>query len=158
VRDVNVFLNSLHSALALGPVGQDHLLQARQMQALSFAVHIPLVCFGIAFPVMVLLMEWWGQRTGDPLYRTIARRWSRVMIALFANRRDHGHRAELRDGGAVAELHRDVRTAPLPSRGTVAPPPRGAARPAPGASPPPACSRASASSQSPKPGGPTRSA
>jgi cytochrome bd ubiquinol oxidase subunit I len=84
VRDVNVFLDSLHSALALGPVAQDHLLQARQMQALSFAVHIPLVCFGIAFPVMVLLMEWWGQRTGDPLYRTIARRWSRVMIALFA--------------------------------------------------------------------------
>jgi cytochrome d ubiquinol oxidase subunit I len=33
---------------------------------------------------MVLVMEWWGQRTGDPLYRTIARRWSRVMIALFA--------------------------------------------------------------------------
>jgi hypothetical protein len=33
---------------------------------------------------MVLPMEWWGQRTGDPLCRTIARRWSRVMIALFA--------------------------------------------------------------------------
>jgi hypothetical protein len=84
---VNVLLDSLHSvvpAQALGPAAQDHLLQARQMQALSFTVHIPLVCFGIAFPVMVLLMEWWGQRTGDPLYRTIARRWSRVMIALFA--------------------------------------------------------------------------
>jgi cytochrome d ubiquinol oxidase subunit I len=84
VRDVNAFRDSLQSALALGPVAQDHLLQARQMQALSFTAHIPLVCFGIAFPAMVLLMEWWGQRTGDPLYRTIARRWSRVMIALFA--------------------------------------------------------------------------
>ncbi len=81
---MNVLLDSVHSAPALGPVAQDHLFQARQMQALSFTVHIPLVCFGIAFPVMVLLMEWWGQRTGDPLYRTIARRWSRVMIALFA--------------------------------------------------------------------------
>ena len=81
---MGVLLDSLHSALALGPVAQDHLLQARQMQALSFTAHIPLVCFGIAFPVMVLLMEWWGQRTGDPLCRTIARRWSRVMIALFA--------------------------------------------------------------------------
>jgi cytochrome d ubiquinol oxidase subunit I len=69
---------------ALGPVEQEHLLQARQMQALSFAVHIPIVCFGIAFPTMVLLMEWLGRRTGDPLYRTIARRWSRVMVALFA--------------------------------------------------------------------------
>jgi cytochrome d ubiquinol oxidase subunit I len=77
-------LYALPLAQALGPVEQDHLLQARQMQALSFAVHIPLVCFGIAFPAMVLTMEWLGQRTGDPLYRTIARRWSRVMIALFA--------------------------------------------------------------------------
>jgi cytochrome d ubiquinol oxidase subunit I len=71
-------------AQALGPVQQDHLLQARQMQALSFAVHIPLVCFGIAFPVMVLVMEWLGHRTGDPVYLAIARRWSRVMVALFA--------------------------------------------------------------------------
>jgi cytochrome bd ubiquinol oxidase subunit I len=71
-------------AQALGPVQQDHLLQARQMQALSFAVHIPLVCFGIAFPVMVLVMEWMGHRTGDPMYLAIARRWSRIMVALFA--------------------------------------------------------------------------
>jgi cytochrome bd ubiquinol oxidase subunit I len=72
---VNVLLDVLHNlvpAQALGPVGQDHLLHARQMQALSFTVHIPLVCFGIAFPVMVLLMEWLGRRTGDPLYLTIA--------------------------------------------------------------------------------------
>ena len=71
-------------AQALGPVQQDHLLQARQMQALSFAVHIPLVCFGIAFPLMVLVMEWLGHRTGDPIYLAIARRWSRIMVALFA--------------------------------------------------------------------------
>ncbi|MCW2996000.1 MAG: cytochrome bd ubiquinol oxidase subunit [Conexibacter sp.] len=77
-------LTALPIAQALGPVEQDHLLAARQMQALSFSVHIPLVCFGIAFPAMVLIMEWLGQRTGDPVYRTIARRWSRIMIALFA--------------------------------------------------------------------------
>jgi cytochrome d ubiquinol oxidase subunit I len=75
---------SMVIAQALGPVEQEHLLQARHMQALSFAVHIPLVCFGIAFPVMVLAMEGLGRRTGDPLYTTIARRWSRIMIALFA--------------------------------------------------------------------------
>ena len=57
-------------AAALSPVHQQYLLQARQMQALSFAVHIPLVCFGIAFPVMVLFAEWMGMRTGDPVYRT----------------------------------------------------------------------------------------
>ena len=54
------------------------------MQALSFAVHVPLVCFGIAFPSMVLLVESLYVRTGDPLYRTLAKRWSKVMIALFA--------------------------------------------------------------------------
>ncbi len=61
---MGVLLDSLHSALALDPVAQHHLLQARRMQALSFTVHIPLVCFGIAFPVMVLLMEWWGSAPG----------------------------------------------------------------------------------------------
>jgi cytochrome d ubiquinol oxidase subunit I len=65
-------------------VHQAYLLQARQMQALSFAVHIPLVCFGIAFPAIVLFCEWLHLRTGDPLYRTLARRWTRIMAALFA--------------------------------------------------------------------------
>jgi cytochrome d ubiquinol oxidase subunit I len=65
-------------------MSQDYLFQARQMQAMSFAVHIPLVCFAIALPSVVVFTEWRHVRTGDPLYRTIARRWSRVMIALFA--------------------------------------------------------------------------
>jgi cytochrome bd ubiquinol oxidase subunit I len=75
---------ALTFAAALSPVEQQHLLDARQMQALSFAVHIPLVCFGIAFPAMVLFVEWLYQRSGDELYRTLARRWTRVMVALFA--------------------------------------------------------------------------
>src|SRR6202167_4300155 len=66
------------------PVRQAYLLQARQMQALSFAVHIPLVCFGIAFPAMIMFVEWLHLRTGDPVYLTLARRWSRIMAALFA--------------------------------------------------------------------------
>ncbi len=71
-------------ASALGPVMQHYLGEARQMQALSFAVHIPLVCFGIAFPAMVLFVEWLYRRSGDEVYRAIARRWTRVMVALFA--------------------------------------------------------------------------
>jgi len=74
----------LQIAQALGRVDQDYLLEARQMQALSFAVHIPLVCFGVAFPALVLGMEWLGHRRGDPLLLALARRWSKVMIALFA--------------------------------------------------------------------------
>src|SRR5881227_179500 len=72
------------AATALGPVHQQYLLEARQMQALSFAVHIPLVCFGIAFPAMVLFVEWLYHRSGDEVYLTLARRWTRVMVALFA--------------------------------------------------------------------------
>jgi cytochrome d ubiquinol oxidase subunit I len=72
------------AAAALTPVTQQYLLQARQMQALSLAVHIPLVCFGIAFPALVLFCEWRFLRSGDPIYRTLARRWSKVMLALFA--------------------------------------------------------------------------
>ena len=70
--------------LALAPVHQDYLLEARQMQALSFAVHIPLVCFGVAFPAMLMFVEWLYLRTGDELYRVLAKRWTKIMVALFA--------------------------------------------------------------------------
>ena len=66
------------------PANQPDLLEARQMQAMSFAVHIPLVCFGIAFPAMVLFVEGLWLRTGDPAYKALAKRWSKVMLILFA--------------------------------------------------------------------------
>jgi cytochrome bd ubiquinol oxidase subunit I len=74
----------LGTAAAFVPVDQHYLLQARQMQALSFAVHIPLVAFGISFPVMVLFVEWLYVRSGDRVYLMVARRWTRLMVALFA--------------------------------------------------------------------------
>ena len=67
-----------------GSVDQEYLLEARQMQALSLGVHIPLVCFGIAFPAMVLFTEWLHLRTGSPVYKALAKRWSKVMMILFA--------------------------------------------------------------------------
>jgi cytochrome bd ubiquinol oxidase subunit I len=75
---------ALAAAAPFAPVDKEYLFEARQMQALSFAVHIPIVCFGIAFPAFVLFMEALWLRTGDPVYRTIAKRWSKVMLALFA--------------------------------------------------------------------------
>jgi cytochrome bd ubiquinol oxidase subunit I len=54
------------------------------MQALWFAAHIPLVAFGISFPAMVLFAEWLNLRAGGEPYLTIARRWTRVVVALFA--------------------------------------------------------------------------
>src|SRR5438309_3838032 len=72
------------SLSGLAPEHQAYLSQARQMQALSFAAHIPLVCFGIAFPALILFVEWLHLRTGDDLYRVLARRWTKVLVALFA--------------------------------------------------------------------------
>jgi cytochrome d ubiquinol oxidase subunit I len=66
------------------PASQEYLLEARQMQALSLGVHIPLVCFGISFPAMVLFVEWLHNRTGNPDYKALAKRWSKVMLILFA--------------------------------------------------------------------------
>ena len=66
----------LASVGAFAPVDQHYPLQARQMQALSVAVHIPLVAFGISLTAMVLFAEWFGHKTGDPLYLTLARRLS----------------------------------------------------------------------------------
>jgi cytochrome bd ubiquinol oxidase subunit I len=68
----------------LGAPEQEQLLWARELQALSLGVHIPLVCFGIAFPAMVLFVEGLWLRTGDQTYRALAKRWSKVMLILFA--------------------------------------------------------------------------
>jgi cytochrome d ubiquinol oxidase subunit I len=68
--------------LAGGP--QPDALEARQMQALSLAVHIPIVCMGIAFPAMILFVEGLYLRTHDPTYKALAKRWSKVALVIFA--------------------------------------------------------------------------
>src|SRR3954453_10488743 len=68
----------------LGGGPQPDLLEARQMQALSLAVHIPIVCFGIAFPAMFLFVEVLYLRTGDATYKALAKRWSKVALTIFA--------------------------------------------------------------------------
>src|SRR3954454_6256450 len=69
---------------ALGGAGGADAIIPRRMQALSLAVHIPIVCFGIAFPATVLFMEGLYLRTGDLTYKALAKRWSKVMLILFA--------------------------------------------------------------------------
>lgn len=68
----------------LGGGSQPDRVEARQMQALSLAVHIPIVCFGIAFPAMFLFVEGLYLRTGDATYKALAKRWSKVALVLFA--------------------------------------------------------------------------
>ncbi|MGK2877902.1 MAG: cytochrome ubiquinol oxidase subunit I [Solirubrobacterales bacterium] len=68
----------------LVPKNQDQAVAARQLQALSLMLHIPLVCFGIAWPAIVLFTEGLYLRTKNPVYKRIAKRWSKVMLIFFA--------------------------------------------------------------------------
>lgn len=68
----------------LVPKNQDQALAARQLQALSLMFHIPLVCFGISWPAIVLFTEGLYLRTKNPIYKRIAKRWSKVMLIFFA--------------------------------------------------------------------------
>jgi cytochrome d ubiquinol oxidase subunit I len=78
---------ALAAERVIGPLGggpQPDALEARQMQAMSLAVHIPIVCFGIAFPAMILFVEGLYLRTGDATYKALAKRWSKVALIIFA--------------------------------------------------------------------------
>jgi cytochrome d ubiquinol oxidase subunit I len=60
------------------------MIAARDQMALSLGWHIILACLGVGMPVITLIAEWRGHRTGDPAYRLLARRWARAMGVLFA--------------------------------------------------------------------------
>jgi cytochrome d ubiquinol oxidase subunit I len=84
MTDVGLLVLAQRVAETLGGGPQPDLLEARQMQALSLGVHIPIVCFGIAFPAMFLFVEGLYLRTGDQTYKALAKRWSKVALTLFA--------------------------------------------------------------------------
>jgi len=63
---------------------QPDLFYARQQMALSLGTHIVIACLGMAFPFLVVVAEWRGNRTGDVIYTTLARRWAKAMGVLFA--------------------------------------------------------------------------
>ncbi|MEA3020083.1 MAG: cytochrome bd ubiquinol oxidase subunit, partial [Actinomycetota bacterium] len=52
--------------------------------ALSLGWHIIIACFGVGFPLFVLIAEWRGQRSGDAAWTRLARRWSKALSVLFA--------------------------------------------------------------------------
>ena len=60
------------------------LMSARMQMALSLGWHIVIACFGVGFPVLVLLAEWRAHRTGDQTYDLLARRWAKALAVLFA--------------------------------------------------------------------------
>ena len=44
----------------------------------------PVMMIGIAFPAMILFVEGLYMRTGDAVYKALAKRWSKVAVTLFA--------------------------------------------------------------------------
>ncbi|MCO6010841.1 cytochrome ubiquinol oxidase subunit I [Actinoallomurus purpureus] len=60
------------------------ILAARTQMALTLGFHIVLAAIGIGLPALTLLAEWRGHRTGDPVYRELARRWAKATGVLFA--------------------------------------------------------------------------
>jgi cytochrome bd ubiquinol oxidase subunit I len=60
------------------------LLAARSQMAVSLAFHIIFAVIGIALPVLMVIAERRWQRTGDPVYLDLAKRWARGAAILFA--------------------------------------------------------------------------
>ena len=60
------------------------LMAARTQMAVSLGWHIVIACLGVGFPLLVMIAEWRGIRSGDPAWRLLARRWARTLGVLFA--------------------------------------------------------------------------
>ncbi len=60
------------------------LLSARAQMAFTLAFHILFACFGVGMPVLMVYVEHRYLKTGDPLWRTLAKRWSKAFAVLFA--------------------------------------------------------------------------
>lgn len=60
------------------------LLAARSQMAVSLAFHIIFAIIGIAMPVLMVIAERRWQKTQDPAYLDLAKRWARGTAILFA--------------------------------------------------------------------------
>lgn len=60
------------------------LLAARSQMAMSLAFHIIFAAIGMAMPALMALAEWRWQRSGDPVYLTLAKQWSTGTAIMFA--------------------------------------------------------------------------
>ncbi len=62
----------------------NNLMAARSQMAMSLAFHIIFAVIGVALPLMMVFAEGLWLRTGNPVYRTLARRWAKGTAILFA--------------------------------------------------------------------------
>jgi cytochrome d ubiquinol oxidase subunit I len=61
-----------------------HLTAGRGQMGTSLSFHLFFAVLGVGLPVMMLTAEGMHLRTGDPVWRALARRWSKVFALLFA--------------------------------------------------------------------------
>ncbi|MBV9918000.1 MAG: cytochrome ubiquinol oxidase subunit I [Solirubrobacterales bacterium] len=62
----------------------DHLTAGRAQMGTSLSFHLFFAVLGVGLPLMMLVAEGMHLRTGDPVWRALARRWSKVFAVLFA--------------------------------------------------------------------------
>lgn len=62
----------------------ENMLPARLQMAFTLGFHIILACLGVGLPVLMLAAEWRYLKTGDQLWKTLARRWSKAFAVMFA--------------------------------------------------------------------------
>ena len=61
-----------------------HLTAGRAQIGTSLSFHLFFAVLGVGLPLMMLIAEGLHLRTGDPVWRALARRWSTVFAVLFA--------------------------------------------------------------------------
>src|ERR1700758_3708839 len=68
--------------LSLGAIS--HLTTGRAQMGTSLSFHLMFAVLGVGLPLMMLVAEGMSLRTGDPVWRALARRWTKVFAILFA--------------------------------------------------------------------------
>src|SRR6478672_12053620 len=66
------------------PAAISHLTAGRSQIGTSLSFHLFFAVLGVGLPLMMLVAEGMHLRTGDPVWRALARRWSKVFAVLFA--------------------------------------------------------------------------
>ena len=56
-----------------------HLTAGRAQMGTSLAFHLTFAVLGVGLPLMMLMAEGMHLRTGDPVWRALARRWAKAL-------------------------------------------------------------------------------
>ena len=62
----------------------DSLVAARLQMLVSLAFHMVYAAIGIGLPLLLVIVEALYLRTGQPHYKSLAKRWAKVIGLLFA--------------------------------------------------------------------------